>query len=121
MTNVALIAAYAALSVAGLLLLKLGAPALRDSVSGLAHLPLKPLVQVAAGGILYVASFALWVAILSRVDLAIAYPVSIGLTLALLAAVSAFVLKESLGLTHLLGIGLIFAGIVLVTRASGSP
>lgn len=120
MINVLLIAAYAVLSVAGLLLLKLGAPHIRGAYGGLTQLAWKPLVQIGAGGILYVASFALWLVILSRVDLSIAYPVSIGLTLALLTVVSAFILKESFGLSHVLGVGLIFAGIVLVTRAAGT-
>jgi multidrug transporter EmrE-like cation transporter len=116
MTNALLLGAYAVLSVASLLLLKLGAPAAREAGLDLARIPAAALAQLAAGVALYAASFAVWLAVLARLELSVAYPVAIGLTLAGISLASVVVLRESIGLLHLAGIALIFGGIVLVTR-----
>jgi multidrug transporter EmrE-like cation transporter len=113
-TNTLLLVAYTVFSVAGLLLLKLGAPALRSS--GLLAADWKPLVQVGTGAALYITAFLVWICVLSRIELSVAYPVAIGLTLVFLSAASIMILGEPIGVVRIIGIGLIFSGIVLVTR-----
>lgn len=115
MTNGLLLGGYTVMSVLGLLLLKLGAPAIRAG-GGLAALGWTPIVQVLAGMALYIGAFLLWLVILSRMELSVAYPVAIGLTLVFLSVASVIVLNESITPVHLAGIVLILIGIVLVTR-----
>jgi drug/metabolite transporter (DMT)-like permease len=108
--------AYTAASVAGLILMKswlAPAASLWKSESFLTW----PTLLVAAGACLYIASFLLWLVILTRNDLSFAYPVAIGLTLIFLTVAASIVLGETLSLTRLVGILVIFTGIWLVTRA----
>lgn len=118
MINAALLGAYTAMSVVGLLLLKLGAPALRQLGNGLDKVAWTPLLQICIGAALYIGAFAVWLVILSRIELAVAYPVAIGLTLVFLSLASVLLLKESIGAMHFAGIVFIFLGIVMVTRAT---
>jgi multidrug transporter EmrE-like cation transporter len=75
-----------------------------------------PMALVALGASLYVVSFLLWMAILSRNELSVVYPVLIGVTLALTTLAAWLLFKESIPMLRLAGIGLIFFGVVLVTR-----
>lgn len=64
----------------------------------------------------YLLSFVVWMLVLSRVDVGVAYPcLSIGYVLALLGS-WAF-LGEPLSMGRALGIALIIAGVVVVTRS----
>lgn len=108
--------AYTATSVVGLILLKIGSPALgRGRVGPVGWVPL---LQLGAGALLYIGAFAIWLVILSRTELSIAYPVAVGLTLVFLSIASTLVLNEAIGAARLLGIALIFVGITLVAQAS---
>ena len=115
MTDIALFAAYTVASVVGLLLIKHALP--------LVHIDWQlgvsidaPMLLLALGACLYVSSFAVWLIILARHELSSAYPTAIGLTLAFSTLGAAVLLNESLNALRLLGIGLIFLGILLVTR-----
>lgn len=69
-----------------------------------------------AGAACYVLSLFVWIIGLSRVPVSIAYPLlSVGYILNALAA--HYLLGEALNLSRWLGIGLIVAGVVLVTRS----
>jgi multidrug transporter EmrE-like cation transporter len=115
MSKALLFAAYTAMSVTGLMLLKIASPALgRGPVARLGWVSL---LELGGGATLYIGAFAIWVVILSRVELSIAYPVAVGLTLAVLALASTLVLSETISFGRLLGIGLIFVGITLVVQA----
>ncbi|MBN1608618.1 MAG: EamA family transporter [Polyangiaceae bacterium] len=82
----------------------------------------KVLVQVAqnlwtwAGLGAYALSVALWILVLSRVDVSYAYPmVSLGYVMA--AGAGKLLWQEDVSLTRMLGIGIICVGVVLVSRS----
>ncbi len=77
---------------------------------------LDPLTIAAIG--LYVGSLVLWLLALRSLPLSLAYPFS-GLTIAVVALLGWFFLKESISVTHLIGMGLILAGVVMLAQAGG--
>jgi multidrug transporter EmrE-like cation transporter len=113
--DIALFAVYTASSVIGLLLVKHAMPLARaDWQSGFA-VSASALLLV-FGACLYIASFAIWLVILARHELSVAYPTAIGLTLAFSTVGAAVYLAEPLSVLRFSGIILIFLGILLVTR-----
>jgi len=113
--DIALFAAYTASSVIGLLLVKHALPFVRvEWQNGFAVTASVLLLLLGAG--LYIASFAIWLVILARHELSVAYPTAIGLTLAFSTVGAAVYLAEPLSLLRFSGIILIFLGIFLVTR-----
>ncbi len=66
------------------------------------------------GIILYGISFFLYVFILSKLQLNVVYPVSVGIMLVLITAFSYLFLKESLTTTHIAGIVAILIGVMTV-------
>ena len=109
-----LVAAYVAASSTGLLLLKGTLGHIRDAGGPILALS-GDAVLLAAGLILYVLSFGLWVGVLAWMPLSTAFPLAIGLTLALTTTGSASFLGERLGLLKLAGVLLIFAGCAAVS------
>lgn len=107
---------YTATSVAGLTLAKRYLPSLgqawHDGV-----LFRKEVLYVGMGSALYVASFLLWLIILSRIDLSVAYPIAIGLTLVVSTLVAAALLGEHITTLRAGGIVIVFAGVWLITRS----
>jgi multidrug transporter EmrE-like cation transporter len=112
--NVTLFAAYVAASSAGLLLLKQSLTRIRATGGSILALTPDSLL-LSAGFVLYVVSFVIWLRILSRMPLSIAYPVAIGLTLAFSTAGATLLLGERLGIVRIAGILLIFAGCVALS------
>src|SRR6185312_3047009 len=99
----------------GLLLVKHAMPLVRaDWQSGFAVTASALLLVLGAS--LYIASFAIWLVILARHELSVAYPTAIGLTLAFSTVGAAVCLAEPLSIVRFAGIILIFLGIFLVTR-----
>jgi multidrug transporter EmrE-like cation transporter len=74
-------------------------------------------VWLLAGMACYAASIGLWLVVLARVQVSIAYPMlSIGY---IIAAVLGFMfLGESVGVARVIGIALICGGVVLVARSA---
>jgi drug/metabolite transporter (DMT)-like permease len=74
---------------------------------------------ILAGLSLYVASFALWLVVLSRLEVSVAYPMlSLGYVL---AAVVAYIwLGEALTLPKVAGIGFVIVGVYFLSTPSGS-
>jgi multidrug transporter EmrE-like cation transporter len=70
-----------------------------------------------AGMMCYACSVCVWLAALSKAPVSVAYPM-LSLGYVVVAAVSAMWLGESLTLAKVLGIALICAGVVLVSRSS---
>src|SRR6476646_3410254 len=68
---------------------------------------------VAAGFAAYGAGALLWLKVLSRVELSLAYPL-VSLAFVLVAILSWLVLGEHLSVTRILGIGFILLGIALI-------
>lgn len=69
-----------------------------------------------AGGVLYAASFATFLASLRRFEVLTVYPLFTGLAYATVAIAAVVVLNESLTASRLAGIALVGAGAVLLVR-----
>src|SRR5437868_9387758 len=112
--NIALFAAYVTASSAGLLLLKRALVRIR--AAGNHFLVLTPdTILLSTGFVLYVVSFVIWIRILARMPLSIAYPIAIGLTLAFSTSGAALLLGERFGSVRIAGILLKFAGCVVLS------
>lgn len=110
-----LFAAYTLSSVGGMVLVKYALPTFKAAWAQ--HQAYGwPGLLVAIGASMYVLSFTLWMVILSRAPLSIAYPIAMGLTLSMSTLAAVFVLKEHLSGAGIGGIVLIFIGLVLLTR-----
>jgi multidrug transporter EmrE-like cation transporter len=116
LTDVLLFFAYTIASVAGLLIMKSRLPQAMAAWEN-ALILTSPVMIVALGAILYITSFLIWIFILARYELSIAYPVCIGLALTCTALGASLLLGENIGLLRAIGIVLVFAGILL-TMAS---
>lgn len=113
--DVVLFCLYTAASVAGLIIIKAGlAPA--QAAWRTAHFLVGPTFTVGIGGVLYIASFLIWLVILGRNDLSVAYPIAIGLTLVFSTFAARIVIGEAVSPARCLGVLVIFVGIWLVTR-----
>ncbi len=114
--DVGLFAIYTIASSVGLVVVKSTLPTLQ-----LVPLPgslLTPaFLQFTCGFVLYVVSFGVWIVILARFPLSMAYPVAIGLTMAGSAVAAVFVLNEAFGAFKLFGFILIFGGTVMLSVA----
>jgi multidrug transporter EmrE-like cation transporter len=84
---------------------------------GSAILILSKSPQFWTGMVCYAASVCVWLAALSKAPVSTAYPM-LSLGYVAVAAVSAIWLGESLSVPKVLGIGLICAGVILVSRSS---
>jgi multidrug transporter EmrE-like cation transporter len=85
---------------------------------GIRHLP-RTLRQPAilSGMAVYGISQLLWITVLRLLDLSLAYPLQIGLNFTVIMFVAWFYFKEPISRGKLLGIGMIFAGIVVVAAS----
>lgn len=70
---------------------------------------------VIAGVLLYVLSLGIWLAVLSRAELSFAYPL-IGLSYAVVAALSVVFLGEHMSVMRIFGIAMIITGVFFVIR-----
>lgn len=110
-----LFAAYTLFSVAGMVLVKYAIPALKAAAAAGTSVFI-PGALVATGAGLYVAGFALWMVILARTPLTIAYPIAVGLTMAFSTVAAILILGEAMKSQTVVGTLLVFVGIVLLTR-----
>ena len=108
--------AYVVLGVVGLVLLRANlaaaVPLVRNN-----QLAAQPVVLSVVGALAYASSFATWLVVLARVPLSVAYPVAVGATLALSSVLAWAVLGEPMTLQLVLGIVMIFAGVLVVSTA----
>lgn len=114
--DIVLFAAYTLASTAAVMLIKqFVGPAIQGwkIAPGLSA----PLALLALGAALYGCSFLLWMVILSRTELSIAYPVAIGATLATATLGAWLLLREPMHAIRLAGVAVVFVGIVMVTRS----
>jgi multidrug transporter EmrE-like cation transporter len=110
-----LFAVYTLLSVAGMVLMKYAMPLVKEAATNSSSV-FAPTALVAAGAGMYVVSFALWMVILARTPLTVAYPIAVGLTMALSTFAAVAILGEAVKWQTLAGMCLVFAGIVLLSR-----
>ena len=108
---------YSISSAAALLLLRVGLPKLSGVAQQSNWLSITAF-GIYAGLFLYGASLVMWLWIVSRVELGVAYPAAIGLVTVLVALGSYFLLHENFGLLHGLGALLILSGVTILYRAS---
>jgi multidrug transporter EmrE-like cation transporter len=113
--DVILFCLYTAASVAGLIIIKAGLAPAQVAWQARSFL-VAPTFIVGMGSVLYIASFLIWLVILGRNDLSVAYPIAIGLTLAFSTLAASIVIGEMISPARSLGVLVIFFGIWLVTR-----
>ena len=108
--------AYVFLGVVGLVLLRANLSAAVPLVRS-GQLAAQPVALSALGAFAYASSFATWLIVLARVPLSIAYPVAVGATLALSSVLAWSVLGEPMTKQLVLGIVIVFTGVVVVSTA----
>jgi drug/metabolite transporter (DMT)-like permease len=113
--DVILFCAYTVASVAGLVIIKTWLAPAQVSWQTASFLG-TPALIVAIGSVLYIASFLIWLVILGRNDLSVAYPIAIGLTLVFSTLAASIVIGEVVSPLRYLGVLVIFFGIWLVSR-----
>lgn len=79
---------------------------------------LKP--AILGGALVYAVSQLFWITLLRRMDLSQAYPVQIGLNFIFIMLIARLYFREHVSRGKLLGIALIFAGIIAIATASTS-
>ena len=81
------------------------------------------LLTLLPGLLIYGIGIITGVILIGRYPLTVAYPVVVGLSLAILAAISALVLGESLSVLKVAGTALILVGVVMLVRqpANSTP
>lgn len=120
-SSILLILFSISIAVAGQILLKIGInrigivdfsglEALKQLFFGVIKSPL-----VISGLFLYVISAAIWLVVLSAVDLSFAYPF-IGLTYVMVLILSRFILKEDVNLIRWAGALIITIGVIVISR-----
>lgn len=119
--GLSLIVGSVLLGSAAQLLLKLGMNALNLDEIAHSGFPTETVLWAGIGLVFYAAALLLWMLALSRYHLSFAYPMlSVSYILVYLGAVLMPSLHESVSLTKTLGILLIVAGVILVTRSGKS-
>ena len=113
--NLLLFLGYTIGSVTGLILLKRHLGPAMASVNG--AIDVQEWLLVAGGSGLYFGAFGLWLLILSRMELSVAYPIAVSLTLVFTAIGGSMLLGEVLSPLRILGLVLVFLGIVALVRS----
>lgn len=121
LVTVALVLGAVVLNTAAQFLLKAGAGHL-SALAAQGHGPVQILLagvlnlHILAGLSFYVLSFGIWIGVLARLQVSVAYPLlSLGYVFGAIAAY--YLLGEPLGAAKIFGIGLILAGVVVVARS----
>lgn len=70
--------------------------------------------QFALGIFAYGSGFLIWLGMLSRMPLSVAFPIAAGGLIAATQVVGYLFLKESMAIHHLLGVSLILSGVLLL-------
>ena len=110
MGSLAVIFVYALISSLGLVLIKKGLNAAGFSLFALMS------SFVIFGFLLYGAGFIIWFKILNDNDLSSAFPVASGALFVFISIFSAYYLGENLSIVRVVGIAIIFIGIIFVSR-----
>jgi multidrug transporter EmrE-like cation transporter len=111
-----LFAVYTVFSVSGMVLVKYAAPLLKAAMVSGSTLVL-PGLMVCAGAGMYVLGFLVWMLILAREPLTVAYPIAVGLTMLFSTILGTLLLRENLTWPSFLGTLLVLVGVTLLARA----
>jgi multidrug transporter EmrE-like cation transporter len=114
--DLGLMTVYAISSVSGLILMRAGLPEARALLAA-GHWASSAAACAAFGIVLYVAGFAVWLLILSRNELSVAYPIAIGLTLVGTTAAGFWILSEPVTMWRVAGSALVFLGISMLIKS----
>ncbi|WP_158545934.1 multidrug efflux SMR transporter [Blastococcus sp. TF02A-30] len=109
-------AGYVVLGVVGLVLLRahIGTAA---SLVRSGELLRGPVLLAALGALSYATSFVLWLVVLARVPLSVAYPIAVGATIAMSTLLAWLLLHEPMSVRLVLGLVTIVVGVALVSTA----
>lgn len=105
-------AIYAIIGGSGLLVMKMATNEMPFSLKDLGHILLN--VKYLFGFLLYACSFMMFMFILSKYKLNVAYPLATALFFVYISLASYFILKESFSMIQIIGIGLCMLGVVLI-------
>ena len=108
-----LFAAQVSLSVLGIALLKHWGEGARSSI-GASHFGAASVWWTGLGALAYLASFLLWMVLLTRAPLSVVYPLSVGVTLCLTLVASVLMFHERPSAVQLLGSALVLLGVGLI-------
>ena len=112
LTNAVVFGAYALCSGCGLILLKIAMAGNNLSFSNLKSVIFD--LRFLVGFLLYVCGFLLWMYILSKYDLNVAFPIAMALFFLVSSFGSYFILGEIFSGKHIIGTVLCFLGIVFI-------
>lgn len=112
-----LFSVYTVLAVSGTIVLKANATdAIAQVQSGSPWSA--PVVWIAVGGLLHIASFVAWLGLLALTPATQAYPIAVGLTMIGIALSGVVLLEEHVTPVQLIGMGVIVGGIAMVATGS---
>lgn len=110
--NFLIFLSYAIFSGGGLILLKIALTEKPFSLGNLTAIFISP--KFMAGVVLYVCGFMIWMSILSRFKLNIAYPAVVSLFFIITGLGSYFILKEPYSFQHVMGTVICLLGIIII-------
>lgn len=110
--NFLIFLSYAIFSGSGLILLKIALTEKPFNLGNLAVIFISP--KFLAGMVLYVCGFFIWLFIISRFNVNVAYPAVVSLFFIVTGLGSHFILKESFTAQHIIGIAFCLFGIILI-------
>jgi drug/metabolite transporter (DMT)-like permease len=110
--NLVLFISYALCSGCGLIILKIAMSKNELSVTTLKYIVFSAKFWI--GFFLYLCGFLLWMFILTRFKLNVAFPIAMSLFFIVSSLGSYFILGEPCGIRHIFGIAICFFGILLI-------
>lgn len=105
---------YVCFSAGGLILLKLGTARGFEIGLGNGVFSLKINGTLLFGMVLYILSFITSLIVMKSMNLSVFYPVSAGLMYVVIGIASYFIMKETITIRQLVGMGLILLGIIIM-------
>lgn len=111
---------YVCLSAAGLTMIKIGLGRGSTLVLDKAGFTLQFNWLLVLGMCVYVISFLTSLLVMKKMDLSLYYPLSAGMVYIIVCVISVLVLKEKLTVTQLVGMAVIFAGIIIMNLGKGN-
>lgn len=110
--NFLIFLSYAVFSGSGLIILKIALTERPFNLRNLTAIFFSP--KFIAGMVLYLCGFMIWMSILSRFKLNVAYPAVVSLFFIITGLGSYFILKEPYSFQHIMGTALCLLGIILI-------
>lgn len=110
---------YVCLSATGLTLIKIGLNHDSTLVLNKSSLILQLNWLLILGMIMYVMSFLTSILVIKEMNLSLFYPLSAGLVYIIVCLLSKVVVKESIGISQMIGMAIIFVGIIIMNLGKG--